>query len=137
MWKEENQYYYFHDYVNDLMLWIESQEDTNIHLVGHSLGAAITSTLCGLLPEKIKSCVLLDAIGPLVSSTDSIAEQWRLSLHQYQHLKPRRSFPDFETLVKVRGKKHNITESSCRLLVDYGHIRSTDRKSLLVLILDY
>lgn len=121
MWREEGQYYYFHDYITDFMEWIECQNDLKIHLVGHSLGAAIVSILCGLLPEKISSCVLLDGIGPLVSDDESIAEQWRLALYQYRNSKPRRTYPNLDILVKARMKKHNIKQSSCELLVEHGH----------------
>lgn len=123
VWRHEDQHYYFHDYINDFMTWLESQKsETKIHLVGHSLGAAIASLLCGLLPEKIQSCVLLDGLGPLVSDTDSIAEQWRLALHQYRNLKPRRPYSDLNTIIKARLRKHHIKKSSCELLVKHGHI---------------
>lgn len=120
-WRCPENFYYYHEYINDLMIWIENQPDKNIHLVGHSLGAAIASLLAGLLPERISSVVLIDALGPLVSSIDSIAEQWRLSLHQYKKVKPRRPFPSKDILIKARGKKHNISKEACRLLVDYGY----------------
>ena len=123
VWRHENQHYYFHDYINDFMIWLESQKsDTKIHLVGHSLGAAIASILSGLLPEKIQSCILLDGLGPLVSNNDSIAEQWRLAMHQYGHLRPKRPYPNLDALIKARSRKHHIKKSSCELLVKYGHI---------------
>ena len=125
-WRSAETFYYYHEYINDLMIWIENQPHKQIHLVGHSLGAAIASLLAGLLPERIQSVVLIDALGPLVSSIDSIAEQWRLSLHQYRKIKPRRPFSSKEILVKARGKKHDISEQACQLLVDYGHMKQDD-----------
>lgn len=119
-WRPETQYYYFNEYVNDLMLFINSHPEKRIHLIGHSLGAAIASIVSGLLPERIVSCVLIDALGPLVNCSSSIAEHWRLSLHQYQTTRPIKYYPSKDILVKARKKKHLIEESSCQLLVDYG-----------------
>ena len=118
MWRQDHQHYYFHDYINDFINWLETQQsETKIHLVGHSLGAAIVSLIAGLLPEKIRSCVLLDGIGPLVSNHDTIAEQWRLALHQYRNLKPRRPYNNLESLTKARLRKHHIKKESCEILV--------------------
>lgn len=120
-WKEPGSFYYFHDYVNDLIEYIERLEVKRIHLVGHSLGASIVSILAGLLPDKICSCILLDCLGPLVSNESLIAEQWRLSLKQYRKEKPRRYYPSLEALIEARQRKHQIKLSSCKILVDYGH----------------
>jgi pimeloyl-ACP methyl ester carboxylesterase len=120
-WKAAGSFYYFHDYINDVIDYIETLEGKNLHLLGHSMGASIVSMVAGLLPDKISSCVLLDGLGPLVSDEELIAEQWRLSRKQYKKIKPRRYYPSKNALIQARQRKHHIEATSCELLVQYGY----------------
>jgi pimeloyl-ACP methyl ester carboxylesterase len=51
------------------------------HLIGHSLGGALSSLIAGTHPEKITSLVLIDAIGPLSATP----ERTRATVARYLH----------------------------------------------------
>jgi pimeloyl-ACP methyl ester carboxylesterase len=119
-WRPEKSFYYFFDYLCDLIQFIEDEYSQGVHLIGHSLGAAITSLAAGILPDLVKSVVLLDGLGPLVSDSSAVAEQLRLSIYQHRQLKPLRMYDSIETMALARQKKHHIHLNSCKLIVEGG-----------------
>jgi len=120
-WRTPDAFYYFHDYLCDLGLWLENTYPNGVHLMGHSLGAAITSLLAGLFPDKVKSLILFDGIGPLVSTCDAFPEQFRLSLKQFQSPRPLRGYESREAMALARQKRHLIELRSTEILAQYGH----------------
>ncbi len=57
-------YYHFPDYLLDLSRLFDHLGLASAHLAGHSMGASIACYFAGAYPERIKSLVLLDGIGP-------------------------------------------------------------------------
>lgn len=57
-------YYHFPDYVLDLARLFDVAGIERAHLVGHSMGASIACYFAGTFPERVRSLVLLDGIGP-------------------------------------------------------------------------
>ena len=57
-------YYHFPDYVLDLGGLFDAIRAERAHLVGHSMGASIACYFAGTFPERVRSLVLLDGIGP-------------------------------------------------------------------------
>ena len=125
-WRSPYSFYSFQDYICDLSLWIEIHCPHGVHLIGHSLGASIVSILAGLYPDKVLSLVLLDGAGPLVSDLETMCEQFRRSITQFQSPRPLRPYPSLAALASGRQKKHNITLESCETLAKYGHILSEE-----------
>ena len=119
-WRPERSFYYFFDYLCDLIQFIQDEYPQGVHLIGHSLGAAITSLVAGVLPDLVQSLVLLDGLGPLVSDSSAVAEQLRLSIYQHRQLKPLRFYESIESMALARQKKHNIHLNSCKLIVEGG-----------------
>ncbi|NBV28799.1 alpha/beta hydrolase [bacterium] len=119
-WRSESSYYYFADYLCDFVSLIEEHYPQGVHLIGHSLGGAIASLLAGILPDLVKSVVLIDALGPLTSDVDAVAEQLRLSLYQHRNPKAQRYYKSLEIMALARQKKHHIKKTSCDLLVKHG-----------------
>ncbi len=108
-WRGSEAFYIFQDYLCDLALWLEKYTpDCKVHLIGHSLGAAIVSILAGLYPEKVESLVLFDGVGPLVSDLETMCEQFRRSIEQFSRPRPLRLYDSLETLAQGR-KKNTIS----------------------------
>ncbi|MBD2304581.1 alpha/beta hydrolase [Chroococcidiopsis sp. FACHB-1243] len=58
----------YHSYAKFIVSFLEALNLPQVHLVGHSLGGGIAITLATLIPDRVKSLVLLDSTGiPSVS----------------------------------------------------------------------
>lgn len=57
-------YYYFPDYVFDLVEVIDALGLTTFSLVGHSMGGNVATMFAGLYPERISRLALLEGVGP-------------------------------------------------------------------------
>ena len=122
-WRSSASYYFFSEYLCDLILLIEECFPQGVHLLGHSLGGAIVSMVAGIMPDKVKSLTMIDVLGPLTSPVETVAEQCRLAVHQYRNLKEKRLYPSLEIMATARRKRHNISPLSCQLLVEYGSLQ--------------
>lgn len=69
--------YHFIDWLPDVIAIANALEWPHFTLMGHSLGAAIASMVAGIIPERIKSLILLDGLGPLTSEADDLPQRLR------------------------------------------------------------
>jgi len=74
--------YHFIDYLWDVDAVLNALQWEDCHLLGHSLGAAVSSVYCAGAPERVRSAVLLDTLGPISVSAQSSADRLRRSLHK-------------------------------------------------------
>src|SRR3546814_18898036 len=74
------------------------------HVLGHSLGGAISSMLACAAPERVAKLALVEALGPLAGAPRSAAERLRQAVSARRALrsKPQRHFPDLFTAVRER-----------------------------------
>jgi len=79
-----------------------------LNLIGHSLGGVIGSLLAGAFPERIKSVVSIEAIGPLSDDPSKAAEVFAKSVRQYQgydlHRAQNTSYSSVEEMIERRVK---------------------------------
>ena len=61
----EGMNYFYHHFMLWAAEWIESTEEDDLVLLGHSLGATIFSMAIPLVDGKVKSFISLDSLGPL------------------------------------------------------------------------
>lgn len=59
------------DYVLSLIRVLDHLQWESCYYIGHSLGGQLGLYLCSLWPQRVKKLVLLDAIGPSYTRTDS------------------------------------------------------------------
>lgn len=95
-------YYHFLDYLPDLHDLIRqilsASGQTQLTLVGHSMGGTIASYYAGAFPEHVRRLVTLDSLSlpPSGSSLDSVPERVRTWVAAWDrvHKKPQRPMPD-------------------------------------------
>lgn len=56
--------YHIYDYHHDLVATVQALGLQRFDLLGHSLGGMLAAVLAGLEPERVRSLVLLDGMGP-------------------------------------------------------------------------
>jgi pimeloyl-ACP methyl ester carboxylesterase len=124
-WRAPGSFYYFWDYLCDTASLIQTHFPRGVHVLGHSLGSGVALLIAGLLPKLVHSVALLDGLGPLVSQTDHINQEFRFSMQQHEHaLQNKRLYPSIEAMAIARQKSHQIALDSCRILAQYGHIQT-------------
>ncbi len=88
-------------------------------LMGHSLGGAIAGLIAATVPDRVKSLILLEAIGPLSEPEAKAPTRLRDSLlaHANAYSKAPRPIADLEALIKLRADVGDMSESAARLLI--------------------
>jgi len=83
--------YHFVDAVSDTVAIIDALGIERPILLGHSMGAGISSLVAGLLPSRIQGACLIEGLGPLTDDAENSTTRLADSLKQQnKHRKDRR-----------------------------------------------
>jgi pimeloyl-ACP methyl ester carboxylesterase len=111
--------YHFIDYLFNVDAALDALGWSDCHLLGHSLGAAIATAYAAGAPERIRSMVLLDTMGPVSVTAESTAERLRRSLVKNRQGASRtRHFNSVDDMVKARRMVSGMTEEAARLICE-------------------
>lgn len=116
-------HYHFVDTIAVIRDCIDALGQEKAHILGHSMGACIASLVGGILPDKVASLFLIEALGPLSEPEERCAHQLRQYFLHHHH-DPKQSFSKTyasqETAVKARTRHGRIQEAHARKLVLRG-----------------
>lgn len=114
-------FYALSDYARAVSQAIENLDIGEYWLLGHSLGA-IVSTLLALTEKSMKGVICLDAIGGLSRESDEVAESWVESIAAIEKFKPRKpSYPNFDDAVTARENSQlPVSQAAAVLLCSRG-----------------
>lgn len=112
-------HYYFTDYLWDLDAALNALGWPSCHLVGHSLGAAVASVYAAAAPDRVRSLVMLDALGPITAAAEGGTARLQKSLHSVRS-GPRlnKSYPSMEVMIKMRQMNSKLDDASARLICE-------------------
>jgi len=105
-WRDAGSWYAIWDYVLDLRAAIDALGLQQVHLLGHSLGAAVLSLLAAVLPERVRSLVMLEGLGPLAIGAEGAPDQLQQALAWHMGTRPDPVVyvdPDRMLAVRMRG----------------------------------
>eukprot|EP01114_Cavostelium_apophysatum_P011434 TRINITY_DN2568_c0_g1_i1.p1 TRINITY_DN2568_c0_g1~~TRINITY_DN2568_c0_g1_i1.p1 ORF type:complete len:256 (+),score=56.55 TRINITY_DN2568_c0_g1_i1:311-1078(+) len=93
----------------------------SFHLMGHSMGANISVLVAGAFPQRIKSLILVEGLGPL-SGTAAPAKLEKAIKERPSFMKrQRRIYTSFdEILQRYKSQNDLLSERSVRLLLKRG-----------------
>ncbi|OBT08559.1 hydrolase [Vibrio sp. UCD-FRSSP16_10] len=116
-------FYPFHDYLDSLhqvMLQIKSHSTCPIALVGHSMGALITSCYSAAFPENVDHLIQIEGYGPIWESEQNALTRLRKGLLSRQRIskKPPRYFASFEEMLNLRAARYNLSSDLLLALVE-------------------
>lgn len=138
-------------YVADVATQLEWNTFT---LVGHSMGAALSTTFAGSFPEKVESLVLLDGIAPIPRDAQDISKHIRRAIEarltsnnryypQFSSMedspsRAQKSYSNLEDAIKARIKSvqsfpgsQYISQEAARALVERGVVTvNSDEKQV-------
>jgi pimeloyl-ACP methyl ester carboxylesterase len=119
--------YHFIDYLWDVEAVLDALGWDECHLVGHSMGAAISAVYSAGAPERVRSAVLLDTLGPISATPESSTERLRRSLAKNRREKRSpRPYASLDEMVAARCKNSDLSESAARLLCERSAHRVGD-----------
>jgi pimeloyl-ACP methyl ester carboxylesterase len=111
--------YHFIDYLWDVEAVLNELQWQECHLLGHSLGAAVAAVYSAGAPERIKSLVMLDTMGPVSVTAESSADRLRRSLFKSRMEKqPLRQYRSIEEMVAARRRYSDLSETAARLICE-------------------
>ncbi len=109
--------YHFIDYLFNIDAALDALGWPDCHFLGHSMGAAIAAFYAGGLPERARSLVLLDTLGPITAPAESSAERVRRSLRKFrQGTSDLRAFDSLEDMIAARRRVSDLSEPAARLI---------------------
>ncbi len=114
--------YDFYLYLMWLHELIEVMASPALVLVGHSMGAAISSLYAGCFADRLKGLVLIEGLGPLSSEETAAPKNMRFYLESWsrQGLLANTLYPDWKAAVAARAKSGPIPHESAQLLAERG-----------------
>lgn len=114
--------YHFIDGIFNVLAISKALGFDKIHLLGHSMGACLASLIGGIVPDKILSLVLIEALGPFSEPEDRCYEQ--LAKFQFQQdnlpVKKERHYASMALAAKVRAIKGYLTIKEAEILCERG-----------------
>lgn len=109
--------YHFIDYLFNIDAALDELAWPDCHLLGHSLGAAISAAYSAGAPERVRSIVLLDSMGPISVSADSTAERLQRSLVKNRRGPSRiRRFDSIDKMIQARRVVSGMSEGAASLI---------------------
>lgn len=91
------------------------------HILGHSMGAALAMIYAGVMPDRVKSLVSIDALGPFISTPEQTIEQLAHAIEQRKAKRsPKRYFASLQEAASARSQVSELTADTLLPLVERG-----------------
>ncbi|WP_254463213.1 alpha/beta fold hydrolase [Photobacterium ganghwense] len=120
--RPDGNFYHFVDYVDDLAQLLSLLPVSRVHLLGHSLGALVSTCYAAAFPERVASMILIEGLGPLSESPEHAATRLRdgiLSRERYRkRASVRRGMTSFDQAVTLRCEVNALTPEQVIPLVE-------------------
>ena len=115
--------YVYVDWLHDVLDALDALGWARAHLLGHSMGATIASTLAAAAPERVHKLMLVEGIGPLGGPAEAAATRLREAIAARRGLDARRNEPsrvikDVDTALAARLQATPMREADARLIVE-------------------
>ncbi|MEZ4287179.1 MAG: alpha/beta hydrolase [Polyangiales bacterium] len=123
-WSSEDAYYHFPNYVADLDRLVDKLAiDAPFHLLGHSMGGTACVYFAGTRPEKIRSLVLLEGLGPPEFLEESLPKRfasWLDGTKRVERTEQKALTNTDEALRRLRFQNPNLSDEFGRQLVAHS-----------------
>lgn len=119
--------YYIWDNVADVVAVADELGWEQFHLLGHSMGAGISSLLAGAMPERVLSLVLIEGLAPQTDSPEELPAKMAQAIRRHQ--RPERNpryYASIEEAVQARMKgRFPVGEQAARWLVERSIVNTS------------
>lgn len=114
--------HHFVDWVPEIAAAADVLGWPHFSLLGHSMGAGISSLVPAVYPERVGRVVLLEGAGPLAAAAEKAPEQMVAAIadEARQATASPRVFPNFDTAVAARLHDSDLDAAAAKVLVERG-----------------
>ncbi|WP_206750179.1 alpha/beta fold hydrolase [Aliidiomarina sanyensis] len=118
--RSEGAWYYFTEYVADLVALFEHHDLQHVHLVGHSMGGFVGQVVAAVVPERVARLTLIEAFGLWVKRDGEWVTQLKNALTERRKLAQKRPpvYSDKERLIRLRAETSNLNPDLARFIVE-------------------
>jgi len=97
-------------------------------LIGHSMGAGISTLVTGAFPDRVERLVLLEGAGPLAAEASRAPKQLASAVDDEGRAAAasRKVFPDLDAAVAARMRDSDLDREAARVLVERGSEKTED-----------
>jgi pimeloyl-ACP methyl ester carboxylesterase len=115
--------YVYVDWLHDVLDALDALGWERAHLLGHSMGATLASTLAAAAPERVAKLALIEGLGPLGGPAESAGTRLREAVAARRALDARREdaprvIKDIDTALAARLQATPMREADARLIVE-------------------
>jgi len=120
--------YHFIDYLFNIDAALDALGWADCHILGHSMGASIGAMFAAGAPERVRSLVLLDALGPITGAPGSTADRLQRSMKKNrQGASETRRFDSLDEMIAARRKVSDLSQAAARLICQRAAQRLDDQ----------
>ncbi|MGK0291302.1 MAG: pimeloyl-ACP methyl ester carboxylesterase [bacterium] len=113
--------YQFIDYIPFIFEIAQFFQWEHFSLLGHSLGAGVSSIASGVFPEKIHKLMLLDGLGPMTDLAEDSPKQMQTAIiKQQKEVRSPRTFKTIEEAIEARQRILTISDEGGRCIMERG-----------------
>jgi len=119
--------YTMSDFVFDLAQLVRQKTSKPIHLIGHSLGGAVSLLYAGLYPDRIKHLIIIEGTWQLQMPLEPIeirVPEWIDEVHALTSRVPKQYRSIDEAMVRMKEKNPFLTDAQARHLTIHGMIQN-------------
>jgi pimeloyl-ACP methyl ester carboxylesterase len=97
-------------------------------LIGHSMGAGISTLVAGAFPGRVERLVLLEGAGPLAAEASRAPKQLASAVDDEGRAAaaPRKVFPDLDAAIAARMRDSDLDRDAALVLVERGSEKTED-----------
>ena len=111
--------YYFMENLRDVDAALDELGWETCHLVGHSLGAGVAAVYAAAAPERVRSLVMLDALGPFSEPANKCVNRVRKSLHSGRaNARRQRPYASIDEMIQARQANTGLPDEPARLICE-------------------
>ncbi|MCH8537107.1 MAG: alpha/beta hydrolase [Alkalimonas sp.] len=115
-------YYYFFDWVHDLVALCRQQQWQQLTIIGHSMGGMVATALAASFPELVGRLILIDSLGFVTTEAGETPAQLRRGIES-RLVRPNGRRPLYSSLQKAaeaRQKQSDFSLEQALLLAERG-----------------
>jgi pimeloyl-ACP methyl ester carboxylesterase len=117
--RHASSHYYFTDYLWDIHAAMDALGWDSCHLLAHSMGGAISTIFAAAAPQRVRSLVLIDALGPIADPASKTTHQLRRSSENVRGSPRRRkTYASVDDMVRARLANSDMSEEAARLVTE-------------------
>ncbi|MCL6268662.1 alpha/beta hydrolase [Sansalvadorimonas sp. 2012CJ34-2] len=110
-------------YVPDVISVMDSLDLEQVHLLGHSMGAIVSSILASACPERVLTLSLIDGLWPVPGEVENVVSQLKRAVEHRARISGRakNNFPTIDMAVRARRMGFGrISSAAAELIVRRG-----------------